>query len=285
MTRLGRGLGDILGEVDEAYEREITAKSSVDDIYDLDIENIVPNPHQPRKSFDEKALQELAESIKKHGLLQPVIVKKSDEGFLLLAGERRLRASKMAKRETIKAIITDTEFEKFRELALIENIQREELNPLEFAAAMESLLSEHNLTHEELSKRINKSRTQITNTLRLLQLDDYVKQKLLAGEISSGHARLLVGLDPKEQRIISDTIVGQKLSVRESEQLVKGHKNEKSGSKKTKPASANAFNLKGYKNRLKKHIPVDFKIKSDKLELKFKNEEEIETFLRYFKQL
>ncbi len=285
MTGLGRGLGDILSEVDEAYESEITAKSSVDDIYELDIANIIPNPHQPRKSFDQSALKELSASIKQHGILQPVIVKKSDEGFMLLAGERRLKAAKMAGFETIKAIITDIEFDKFRELALIENIQRQDLNAVEIAVALENLIKEHGLTHDELSKRVKKSRTQITNMLRLLSLSDYVKEKVTSNSLSFGHAKILLSLDAKKQQLAADTIIGQKLSVRESEQLVKRLKQGQSSGTKDAKKKKTGVDLKGYKNRFSKTLPVSFKLKGDKLELKFTDADEIETFLQYFKQL
>ncbi|MGM0533274.1 MAG: ParB/RepB/Spo0J family partition protein [Campylobacterota bacterium] len=285
MTGLGRGLGDILSEVDEAYESEITAKSSVDDIYELDIANIIPNPHQPRKSFDQSALKELSASIKQHGILQPIIVKKSDEGFMLLAGERRLKAAKMAGFETIKAIITDIEFDKFRELALIENIQRQDLNAVEIAVALENLIKEHGLTHDELSKRVKKSRTQITNMLRLLSLSDYVKEKVASNSLSFGHAKILLSLDAKKQQLAADTIIGQKLSVRESEQLVKRLKQGQSSGTKDAKKKTPGVDLKGYKNRFSKTLPVSFKLKGDKLELKFADADEIETFLQYFKQL
>jgi ParB family chromosome partitioning protein len=284
-SRLGRGLSDILGEVSQAYEREISAKSSVDDIYELDIDNIVANPHQPRRSFSGDSLQELCESIKLHGILQPVIVKKTDEGFMLLAGERRLRASKLAGLETIKAIITDIEFDKFRELALIENIQREDLNPLEVAISLKNLIEEHNLTHEELAARVKKSRTQITNTLRLLSLSDYVQEKLLEKDLSFGHAKVLIGLDTDTQKIVVDTIIGQKLSVRDSEVLVKEIKNPKNR-KKSAPGGQKGtqiVDLKKYKQRLKNDIPLRFEIKKNKLEISFDSEAEIETFLKYFK--
>jgi len=286
MNRLGRGLSDILGEVSEAYEREISAKSSVDDIYELDIENIEPNPHQPRHNFTQESLRELAQSIKEHGLLQPIIVKKSDEGFMLLAGERRLRASKLAGFTSIKAIITDVEFEKFRELALIENIQREDLNPLEVAVALKNLIDEHRLTHEELAKRVNKSRTQITNILRLLTLSEYAQEKLLNNEISFGHAKLIIGLDLSEQKLAVDTIIGQKLSVRECEKLVKAIKAKKDfkSNSKREPKRLEFVDLKKYKDRLKKEIPLQFEVKKNKLEFSFKNEAEIETFLKYFKR-
>ncbi|MGM0622534.1 MAG: ParB/RepB/Spo0J family partition protein [Campylobacterota bacterium] len=287
MNRLGRGLSDILSEVDEAYEKEITSKSSVDDIYELDIANIEANPHQPRKNFDDNALSELSQSIQTHGILQPIIVRKSDDGFLLLAGERRLRAAKLAGHESIKAIITDIEFEKFRELALIENIQREDLNPLEVAQALKSLMSEHSLTHEQLSKRIKKSRTHITNMLRLLSLSLYVREKLNKAEISLGHAKLLINLSEKEQKLAVDTIVGQKLSVRESENLIKQLRSKKSNQKESVKAVTGTeyVDLSAYKQKLEKQIPIDCTVKKKKIEISFKNEAEIETFLQHFKQL
>jgi len=284
MNKLGRGLGDILGEISEAYEREISAKSSVDEIYELDIENIKPNPKQPRHNFTQESLCELAESIKEHGLLQPIIVKKSDEGFILLAGERRLRASKLAGFTSIKAIITDVEFEKFRELALIENIQREDLNPLEVAIALKKLIDEHQLTHEEVAKRVNKSRAQVTNILRLLTLSEYAQEKLLNNEISFGHAKLLIGLNFNDQKLAIDTIIGQKLSVRECEKLIKDIKSKRESNSNGKPKEIKLLDLMKYNNRLKKEIPLQFKIKRNKLEFSFKNEAEMETFLKYFKR-
>jgi ParB family chromosome partitioning protein len=284
-SRLGRGLSDILGEVSQAYEREISAKSSIDDIYELDIDNIVANPHQPRQTFSKESLQELSDSIKTHGILQPVIVKKTDEGFMLLAGERRLRASKLAGLDTIKAIITDIEFDKFRELALIENIQREDLNPLEVALSLKNLIEEHNLTHEELASKVKKSRAQITNTLRLLSLSDYVQEKLLEKDLSFGHAKVLIGLDTDTQKIVVDTIIGQKLSVRDSEVLVKEIKNGKNKKKSALNVQKGTqlVDLKKYKQRFKNDIPLRFEIKKNKLEISFASEAEIETFLKYFK--
>ena len=285
MSRLGRGLSDILSEVDEAYEKEIANRSGVDDVYELDIDHIVANPHQPRSEFDQESLNQLAQSIKTHGILQPIIVKKDDDGFLLLAGERRLRAAKIAGFETVKAIVTDVAFDKFRELALIENIQREDLNPLEIAYALKNLIDQHSLTHDDLAKRLKKSRTQITNTLRLLALSEYAQAKLRAQELHFGHAKLLVGLTQKQEKLAVDSIVGQKLSVRESEKLIAKIKNRKSSKKSATEGlkGTEYVDLTQYKNILKKELPIRCEIKKRKIEISFENEDEIETFLKYFK--
>ena len=186
---LGKGLGTILSEIGQNYEsqfKEVIDDEAYESISELDVELIDPNPYQPRKYFDEEKLQELAESIKQHGLLQPIVVIEHNERYILVAGERRLRAAKIAKLQTIKAIIAQVELDelRLRELALIENIQRENLNPIELALSYKELLEVHNLTHEELAKIVNKSRSQITNTLRLLNLSDYSKEALLQNKIT-----------------------------------------------------------------------------------------------------
>lgn len=172
---LGRGLGELLGEVETAYEN--STGSSRSGVKNIDVSSIKANPNQPRKIFDEEKLRELSESIKEHGLLQPVVVIQNDEGgYTLIAGERRLRAHKLANFDKIKAVIIDADELKLRELALIENIQRDDLNVIELAYCYAQLLNEHSITHEELSKKVSKSRTSITNTLRLLQLNSYVQR-------------------------------------------------------------------------------------------------------------
>ena len=227
---LGRGLGALLGEIEEAYENEMSGTQH--DIKEVPITDIKPNPFQPRKHFDSEALFELSESIKAHGLLQPIVLVKEGNKYFLVAGERRWRASKLAKAKTIKAIIVNISQEQMREHALIENIQREELNVMELAQAYEELIKIHDLTHDELSQMIHKSRTHITNTLRLLQLNKKVQKALVENRVTMGHAKVMVGLDDKEQIVVLNSIVGQKLSVREVESLVKSLK-EPEGLKKT----------------------------------------------------
>jgi len=214
---LGRGLSELLGEIETAYDNN-TATSITNEI---EIFKIIPNPYQPRKIFDDEELKELSESIVSHGLLQPIVVVQKEDGYMLIAGERRLRASKIAGLKSIKAVVTDFESENLRELALIENIQREDLNPIELAHSYSKLIEEYGITQDELSDIIHKSRTQITNTMRLLRLSDKTQRLIQEGKISQGHAKVLVGLDEKKENLIVDTIIGQKLSVRECEELVK----------------------------------------------------------------
>lgn len=217
-SALGRGLGALLSEIEEAYDNELPKKNGVEEIA---VSKVRPNPYQPRKHFNPESLAELAESIKIYGLLQPIVVKEDIDGYILIAGERRLRASKLAKLKTIKAIIVSVSDEQMRQHALIENIQRDELNAIDLAQAYQELIEIHELTHDQLSQTVHKSRAQITNTLRLLQLNEKGQKALIEGKISAGHAKVIIGLEPKEQLLIIDSIIGQKLSVRDVEQMVK----------------------------------------------------------------
>ncbi len=230
---LGRGLGALLGEMEEVYDSEVPSHHTV---LELPISQIKANPFQPRKTFDEKSLAELAESLKQHGQIQPIVVVEDIDGYILVAGERRLRASKLAKLKTIRAVIAHLDESQMRQHALVENIQRDELNAMELAHAYDELLKVHDLTHEELSSMIHKSRTQITNTLRLLQLGKKAQKMLTEGKITAGHAKMLVGLDEKEQNMMVDSIIGQKLSVRDVENMTKQIKN--SGTAPAKKAKA-----------------------------------------------
>ncbi|HFQ60682.1 MAG TPA: ParB/RepB/Spo0J family partition protein [Epsilonproteobacteria bacterium] len=281
---LGRGLGEILSEVEEAYEKDLSELDSFEleaqgaRVAELAIDTITPNPFQPRKHFDEDALKELSQSIKEHGLLQPIVVIEKEDGYLLIAGERRLRAHKLAKIETIKAIIADAGIDdiKLRELALLENIQRENLNAIELANSYAELIEVHNITHDELSSIVHKSRSQITNTMRLLSLSKYAQEQLITGKISQGHAKVCVGLDERKQKVLIDSIIGQKLSVRETENMVKGYKsNATSNSTKTKNSSF----IEKYENELKKVLPFTHKIKTKSIEIQFKDDQDIENFL------
>lgn len=270
--RLGRGLGDILGEVAQAYEKEVPQS----EIVEIPIKSIRKNPYQPRREFDIESLQELAESIKEHGLLQPVVVIEDLDGYMLIAGERRLRACEIAGIEKIKAVVADIDKSRFREYALIENIQRENLKPLELAYAYKELLEEHGITHEELAGIVKKSRAHITNTLRLLSLSEYAKEALQKQEISAGHAKALVGLTEEEQRVIVDSIVGQKLSVRETEKLVQ----KKSVTKR----DSNIKSQLDLTKVLKKLQEQGFnaKISNQSITVKFNSQSEIDKFLQIF---
>lgn len=224
---LGRGLESLLGEAAEAYSKDLGI--NVSDVQNIEIDLIAPNPYQPRKNFDENALNELAASIDEFGLIQPVVLYKDNEGsYTLIAGERRLRACKLLGKTDIKAVILDAEEDKLRELALIENIQREDLNPIELANSYKELIDTMDITQETLAAYIHKSRPQITNTLRLLELDKDTQELIMQGKISQGHAKMLVSLDKNEQKLVIDTILGQKLNVRDTEKMIQRVKKKES---------------------------------------------------------
>ena len=279
---LGRGLGELLGEVESAYEN--STRSNKSGVFKIEVTAIKANPNQPRKIFDEEKLNDLSESIKEHGLLQPIIViENEDSTYTLVAGERRLRAHKLANIEKIKAIIIDTDEFKLRELALIENIQRDDLNIIELAYCYAQLLNEHSITHEELSRKVFKSRTSITNTLRLLQLNSYVQQFLASDKISAGHAKIMLGLTNDEQKMVCDSIVGQKLSVRETEKLVKELK-EKDIEKPKKDKPKDAYNFAPLNNIVEKLKENSLKVKVEKnyFKIEFNSQEDVDKIISYF---
>jgi len=286
---LGRGLGDILSEVEEAYEKDLSGIDSFeleeagDRIEEIRVDEITPNPFQPRKHFDEKALQELSDSVKEHGLLQPIIVIEKEDGYLLVAGERRLRAHKLAKLSSIKAIIANVDIDevKLRELSLLENIQREDLNSIELANSYAELIEVHKITHNELSDIVHKSRSQITNTMRLLSLSSYAQKKIVSGKISQGHAKILVGLDEKKQKIVIDSIIGQKLSVRDAEKMVQRYKNNNTN---VSVSSKSSF-ISPYEEELKSLLPFKHKIKAKSIEISLTNDKDIKNFLTFIKKL
>ena len=181
---LGRGLGELLGEIETSYEN--SNNNSNNEIVSLDINDIKSNPYQPRKIFNEEKLQELSNSIESNGLLQPIIVTRDEDGYLLVAGERRLKATAMANIESIDAIIVDVENNKLRELALIENIQRDDLNIIEIAYSYAGLINDYDITHEELAKVVHKSRSSISNIIRLITLSSFTQQMISNDKISPG---------------------------------------------------------------------------------------------------
>jgi ParB family chromosome partitioning protein len=202
---------------------------------------------------------------------------------MLIAGERRLRAHKLASLPHVKAIIADVEIDeiRLRELALIENIQRENLNPIELANSYAELIEVHGIRHEDLSNVVHKSRSQITNTMRLLTLSGYAQEQLVEGNISQGHAKVLVGLDSAKQKVMIDSIVGQKLSVREAENIVKNYKNNTVTQPNEVPKTSL---LDEYKEALNAALPFKHKVKSKSVEISFSSPEEIENFLSILKK-
>src|SRR4030043_443691 len=210
---LGKGLGALLPEYDQGESRAL---------FYCGIEEILPNRSQPRNHFDESSLQELAESIKEKGILEPLIVRKVDQGYELIIGERRWRAAQKAGLKEVPIIVKEVEGREALEISLIENLQREDLNPIEAAEAFKNLIEEFNISQEDLSKRIGKDRTTIANTLRLLKLPLEIRNQLLQNRITSGHARAILSLENKEkQKDLCALIIKKGLSVRETEVLAK----------------------------------------------------------------
>ena len=227
---LGRGLEALFGAFDnnDNYKNITTQKKGNDTgVLEIDINKIKPNPNQPRKNFDQDALNELAASIKVHGIVQPIVLNQQPDGqYLIIAGERRWRAANICGLKTVPAVIKNYTDKQIKEISIIENLQREDLNPIEAARAIKELMDEYGLTQEIVSDRIGKSRSNVANTLRLLSLYPDVMEMVEKGKISSGHARCLVVIeDPKEQIRLAQMVVSKNLSVRDLEKAVKAYTN------------------------------------------------------------
>jgi len=284
---LGRGLGELLGEIETAYENNNESAVS-HDILQIDVNDIDVNPYQPRKIFNEEKLKELSDSIVKNGLMQPIVVTRNEDKFLLIAGERRLRATKLANLDTIKAIVLEVDKSKLRELALIENIQRDDLNIIEIAYSYAGLINDYSITHEELANIVSKSRSTITNTLRLLTLSNFSQKMLGSDKISLGHAKLIVGLNEEDQKLIVDSIIGQKLSVRETEKLVKKIKQkdqdeEKSSKKIVEDSNIDYKQLETLKDQFKSNN-LEMKVDKNYFKIKINSQEDIQNILNYFQK-
>ena len=278
---LGRGLEQLFSNerIDfENFENEIieTAKGE-GSIKEIKISEIRSNPYQPRKVFDEKPLQELSESIKSHGIIQPIIVKKSIKGYELIAGERRTRASSLAGMETIPAIIKDYDDQEMMEIALIENIQRENLNPIEEATAYEKIIEATNMTQEQIAQKFGKSRSYITNSLGLLRLPEKVKNLVSSGQLSMGHARSLSKLENLEKiEEFTNKIIQEHLSVRATENLVSPDEIEK---KMPIRKLINNRKYPIYENIMREKIGSKVKINNSKIEIPFDSEKDLERIL------
>lgn len=289
-TGLGKGLDSMIPpKATSKAEKEKTRADEISNTGEtiLKINEVEPNKKQPRKFFNEEALQELSESIKQHGIVQPLVVAKKDDYYEIIAGERRWRAAKLAGLKEIPVVIKDYSPQEIMEVALIENIQREDLNPVEEARAYQNLIKEYDLKQEELAQRVSKSRSAITNSLRLLKLSDEVLDLLMEEAISSGHARALLALEDTEQQLmVAEKIVSDNLSVREIEKLVKSMNNpvKKSPKKELK----NDFVYKDIEEQLKQKIGTKVKInrKSEdkgKIEIEYYSQDELEKIVAYFK--
>lgn len=276
--RLGKGLGAIFGDDVSSVLEEIQ-HGNRDDFggvkTSLKVRDIKANPYQPRRHFDDDKLEELSQSIKTHGLFQPILVRETAQGYELVAGERRLRASKLAELDEIPAIVVDFDEEQMMEIAIIENIQRENLNVIEEANGYKLLIDRLNLTQDSLSKRVNKSRSHIANLLRLLNLPKKVQNMVAENKLTMGHVRPLITLDDDKAIIdISQEIFDKKLSVREAEKLV-ASLNTKEKAKKAEVNNDYDYVIGLMETKLQTRVSVD----NNKLSLHFQDGDDLNRIL------
>ncbi|MFR8767762.1 ParB/RepB/Spo0J family partition protein [Eubacterium sp.] len=301
---LGKGINNLIPETDvirstpkKKTEKKEVVKEVVKEVIKevkvpvpgdtmMKISDIEPNREQPRKNFDKEALQELADSIKQFGIIQPIVVQKKDDYYEIIAGERRWRAAKLAKLKEVPVIIKEYSNREVMEIALIENIQRKDLNPIEEALAYKSLIDEYSLKQEELANRVSKSRTAIANSMRLLKLTDSVQNMLINDEISMGHARALLTLEQEDLQIeAAKTIVSKGLSVRDTEKLVKSILNPKQVKLPIPSAEAAIYDAIANKLREKMGTKVSINHKKNgkgKIEIEYYSQEELERLLEMF---
>lgn len=278
---LGKGLDSMIPNKSERIRKEVPIKENVSRETFLAIHEIEPRKDQPRRIFEEDSLQELADSIKQYGIIQPLVVQKREELYEIIAGERRWRAARMAGVKKVPVIIREYSKQEVAEISLIENIQREDLNPIEEARAYQTLIQEFHLKQDELAEKVCKSRTAITNAMRLLKLDSRVQQMIMDDMISSGHGRTLLAIEDMElQYTLATKIMDEKLSVRETEKLVKNLLKEKPKKEEQKKAE-NDFIFRDLEEKMKTIIGTKVAInqKKDgkgKIEIEYYSEEELE---------
>ena len=283
---LGKGLEALLGNIDTKTSTDKNISSVTAELCYIPIDKILPNPDQPRKEFDQTALEELAQSIKESGVIVPITVKKENDKYFLIAGERRFRASKIAGLKEIPAYIKIATKQEVMEMALVENIQREDLNAIEIALSLKALIEECNITQEKMSERIGKSRSTITNHLRLLKLPADVQLALRNNKISMGHARSLIGIEDEQTQInIVKDIIEKDLSVRQVEQIVNRLKSEEKPQTKnsTKKKSLPEFHNTKKENLIKK-LDTQIEITRSQrgkgaITISFKNDEDFQRII------
>lgn len=246
---LGKGLNALFGETAFEYEQAVKDAEKNGGIDEIEIDRIFPNENQPRKNFDEEALNELKQSIELHGVINPIVVNKEGDRFMIIAGERRYRAANLAGLKTIPAIVMDIGEKKMREIALIENLQREDLNAVEAAKGIKELMDRYGLTQEAVAERISKSRSNVANYLRILTLPDDILSSIEKDELSLGHAKCLAGLDNKEEiSALAKLVTEKKLSVRELEKKIRSM----SEKKEKKPEQNQSLELKDLVEKMQK---------------------------------
>jgi len=278
---LGKGL-------DSLITKKVTTDIAAGDVSRetlLNINQIEPNPNQPRKRFNEDKLQELADSIKVHGIIQPLVVQKEGERYIIIAGERRWRAARLARVKEVPVVIRDFTEQELYEVALIENIQRQDLNPIEEAVAYQKLIQELKLKQDEVAEKVSKSRTSITNSMRLLKLDSRVQQMLIDEMISEGHGRALIPItDGEEQFNLAMRIFDEKLSVRETEKLIKKIQEAKQEKPEEPATKSDDFIYREIEERLKKSLGTKVEIKkkannTGKIEIEYYSLDELERII------
>jgi len=284
--RLGRGLSALFeSEIEEDQVQEKPLKGEM--IENVSVDQLSPGKYQPRKRFDEESLQELADSIIEQGLMQPVIVRKSDNNFEIIAGERRWRAAKLAKLDTIPVIVRDINDRTASIIALIENMQRVDLSSIEEAEGIKKMIDEFGMTHEEASNAVGKSRSAVSNLLRLLQLTDFVKDKLNLGHIDMGHARALISLSADQQNMVCQKIINEKLSVRKVEELLQSgiaKQNNKKISKDNNKNNDIEILQKEFSDKLGFPVTIDNKNNNSGLiKIKYRNLDELDILLNKLK--
>lgn len=283
---LGKGLDSLISD-------KVSQKQSSSDKNEnvkkeqqfLKITQVEPNREQPRKKFDEDALLELSESIKQYGVLQPLLVQKRDDYFEIIAGERRWRAAKLAGLKEVPVIIKELTHQQIMEISLIENIQREDLNPIEEAQAYKRLLDEFNLKQDEIAERVSKSRSAITNSMRLLKLCDKVQQMIIDEQFTMGHVRPLIGIeDPEEQYMIAQKIFDERLNVRETEKLLKKLQKEKERPQQKKEADNYSYIYENVQEQMKQILGTKVTVhpkknNKGKIEIEYYSQDELNRLL------
>lgn len=291
---LGKGLDSLIPEKTKINEIKSDNKEQDNkEPVSVDIQKVEPNRNQPRKNFDEDSLIELSDSIRQFGILQPLIVQDKKDYFEIIAGERRWRAAKMANLKEVPVIIKEFSKQEIVEISLIENIQREDLNPIEEAIAFKRLLDEFHLKQDEVAERVSKSRTAVTNSMRLLKLSEKVQQMVIDDMLTTGHARALLGIDDSEkQYIVAQKIFDEKLSVRETEKLIKKIQNEKENPPQKEKLSDPKLDIiyqdieEKMKNILGTKVSIHKKDKNKgKIEIDYYSSEELNRIIELFQTI
>ncbi len=271
--RLGKGLGALITEEPEENKSPNT-------VLEVAVNAIDPNTQQPRKSFDDEKLKELSQSIKTYGVVQPIIVQQNGDRYIIIAGERRYRASRLAGLKTVPVVIKEYSRSEFMEVSLVENLQREDLNPIEEAQAMRMLMNEHDLSQDVLSERIGKSRSAVANTLRLLNLPEAVQDLVISGDLSSGHARCLVALEDDEEKLsLAKKIISLGLSVRATEDIINavGGKKQKERKKNKYKAPEIEFAQGALSSALGTKVQISGNLSKGKITLSYYNKDQMQS--------